>query len=194
MVATPQCSNCFFSFVAPASANTIANNRGAPLATLRFCNRQAPLASAINPNGWLWPQVADDWWCGEGADLATGTSYDALVNNASGWQDYVSTITCASGAFGGGTGFNVARYLTSGTLVLFYLEIVANVGTAVGPLSFTLPSTPANDSVVYGASSTNNKSYWGRIVTGSTAVATRDAAGSATITTDTFNYSGFYEA
>ena len=193
MTSTPQCSNCFFSFVAPASADTTANNRGASLQSLRFCNRQAPSADAQNPNGWLWPQVADDWWCGEGADAITGTAYDALVNDASGWQDYISTIGCASGSFTT-AGTNVARFLTSGTLIFFYLQIAIDAGTAMGPLTFTLPSTPSNDSVVYGASSTNLKSYWGLIAHGTAVVETRDATGDDTITTDTFDYAGFYEA
>ena len=68
---TQQCSNCLFSFIAPASAN----NRGADLVGKRFCNREVPNARNQNVNGWLWPEVLDDWWCGDGADSATGLSY-----------------------------------------------------------------------------------------------------------------------
>jgi len=117
VVATPQCSNCFFSFVAPASANTVANNRGAALATLRFCNRQAPSADAANPNGWLWPQVADDWWCGEGADDSTGQAYANSINGVPGTggagPGYLATsvtslTVAASGSFAPVTQLNLA--------------------------------------------------------------------------------------
>jgi len=89
---TAQCSNCFFSFVAPLSADQIANNRGAALQGSRFCNRQAPSADAANPNGWLWPLVADDWWCGEGADSATKASYASGITGLPG-------LPLTSGAF-----------------------------------------------------------------------------------------------
>src|SRR5262249_60582249 len=84
MVATPQCSNCLYSFVAPASANTTNNPQLRPFAGARYCNRQAPSAVNVNPQGFLWPLVADDWWCGEGADTSTGLSYQSIVNGGPG--------------------------------------------------------------------------------------------------------------
>ena len=116
---TPQCSNCFFSFVAPASAGTLANNRGAALVGSRFCNRQAPSADAANPNGWLWPLVADDWWCGEGADTSTGLSYAVLLNGVPG----------ANGAGYGGTSASSLTIAASGSINAI---ITANLAYTAG--------------------------------------------------------------
>ncbi len=94
MTATPQCSNCLFSFVAPASAATN-STRTSSFVGSRFCNRQAPSANNVNPDGWLWPLVADDWWCGDGADLSTGLAYSSTLNGIPGANGagYTATST-----------------------------------------------------------------------------------------------------
>jgi hypothetical protein len=109
MVATPQCSNCLFSFVAPASANAVSNPPNRAVAGALYCNRQAPAPpNALNPSGWLWPLVAADWWCGEGADLITGLSYASIVNGVPG----------ANGAGYGGTSATSATIANSGSVSL----------------------------------------------------------------------------
>ena len=148
---TPQCSNCFFSFVAPASAGTTANNRGAALSGLRFCNRQAPSADAQNPNGWLWPQVADDWWCGEGADSSTGLSYGDGVSGIPGTggagPGYLASSTtsltiASSGSVAASTQLNLAytpgaRVRLTSTGSAAWMEGVVASYDASGLLTFT---------------------------------------------------------
>ena len=98
MVATPQCSNCLYSFIAPASSDTTNNPRTSTFAGKRFCNRQAPNPPNVSPSGWLWPLVADDWWCGEGADSATKASYSTGVTGIPGSPLTKGFFTCTAAA------------------------------------------------------------------------------------------------
>lgn len=82
-----QCSTCFFSFIAPASADSRVAPSGAAsqipparFAGKRFCAHDAPFANNTNPDAWLWPLVQDDWWCGEGASIVDGSSFAGFVN------------------------------------------------------------------------------------------------------------------
>src|SRR5262245_55215658 len=79
------CASCFFSIVAPASADTMlpvppSQTPPTRFAGLRYCAFNAPSAANTNPDAWLWPQVADDWWCGEGASVVDGSSFSGFVN------------------------------------------------------------------------------------------------------------------
>lgn len=78
MTVEQNCANCFFGFIAPTDADPPGTQ---PLrAGKLYCNRNAPAANATNPNVWLWPLVQDDFWCGNGADAATGTGYASTVS------------------------------------------------------------------------------------------------------------------
>jgi hypothetical protein len=74
------CENCIYGKIVPLSE---ADN----VAGLRYCgydafvNKQAPQANfqpgIVTP--WLSNITSDDYWCGDGADLATGTSFSSTV-------------------------------------------------------------------------------------------------------------------
>lgn len=149
---TPQCSNCFFSFIAPADADgpTTIPPR---FAGKRYCNRNAPipLVSAPAAAQWLWPLVEDDYWCGEGADAISGASYALLVNGVPGTggagSGYSATSTtsltiASSGSLAPTTQLNLAytagarvRLTSRGTAA--WMEGVATNYDALGALTFT---------------------------------------------------------
>jgi hypothetical protein len=142
-----QCSNCFFSFTAPTSAN----KHGADLAGKLFCNRKVPDARNQNVNGWLWPEVSSDWWCGDGADRTTGLSYGDGISGVPGTggagPGYLATSTtsvaiASSGSISLTTQVNLAytpgarvRATSSGSGA--WMEGVVTSYSASGILVFT---------------------------------------------------------
>lgn len=153
---TAQCSNCFFSFVAPADADSItaippAQTPVTRFAGSRFCNRNAPLASNQNPTTWLWPQVQDDFWCGEGADSATGLAYGAIVNglpgqNGAGYTAVSTTsfAVASSGSISPTITANCAytagarvRFSSRGTAATWVEGIVTAYDQGTGAMTFT---------------------------------------------------------
>lgn len=131
MTAAPQCSNCLFSFIAPPSADTTNNAPNRTFAGQRFCNRQPPQPPNNSGGGWLWPLVADDWWCGSGADAATGLSYNSTLNGVPG----------ANGAGYGGTSSTSLAITNTGSVSA---TITANLAyTAGARVRFTSTSTGA---------------------------------------------------
>lgn len=69
------CATCFFARNPPTDSGLDPS--------LITCNNKAPDAKAKTDN-WPWPIVNPDFWCGSGADLATGASFSASVNSLPG--------------------------------------------------------------------------------------------------------------
>lgn len=147
------CSTCFFSFVAPASAG--------PFEGKRCCNRAAPVATnnanflrlpnpGTIPNPWIWPVVEDDFWCGEGAQAldqaAPGKSFASAVNqlptpqaySSAAWNSFTSTLGAGSGSLA--SAFGEFQYSILGKLIAFSFTIdITTNGSAAGYLTATLP-------------------------------------------------------
>lgn len=64
---TAQCSTCYFGRINPATDE-------------RTCTFYAPAPQYTVAQTWPWPVVADDFFCGQGADVDTGVSFSEIVN------------------------------------------------------------------------------------------------------------------
>lgn len=72
------CENCFFGLVIPPlpSSGNLAYKRYC--ANSAYINSPVPVAQA--PEGWQSLIVQEAFWCGEGADKVSGTSFSSIVN------------------------------------------------------------------------------------------------------------------
>jgi hypothetical protein len=155
-----QCSLCVFSRTAPSDSG---------MGSVLTCNKNAPEATINSqPLVYPWPIVANDFWCGDGADATSLASYGnyqipLLPQQTSTWTP---TITSKTGTLTNviATGQQFWQVGSgAGSLILFSIgiEVISN-GTGAGAINFTLPTTPGNIScVVAGQNYTQGKGLAG---------------------------------
>lgn len=123
------------------------------------------------------------------ADFLTTT--DAFLGA---WDTHTPTVTPSGGAFGSASGTTTYRVIGK-TLLFRTIITVTTVGTATGPISFTLPVAPAageSGAVVFGRETTGGKMLQGFLASSSCTVVTYDNTMTPT-SGNTYMLRGHYE-
>lgn len=134
------CENCFYSRIIPPYAE-------ASLAGQRYCGNQAYLNQGGGPLNWgslnarnIGNLCSDDYWCGDGADLVSGQSFEAAVGSLP--TPHATTWYTGAGAPAAGLGTPPDLYLNTANADVYQKggtgwTLIVNIKGATGATGAT---------------------------------------------------------